>query len=75
MNELSGMTASNHLMSKPRASMTEAIKNNPCVEPSLEFKELQKLEIKMEQINHAFDLVKEIRCSLESALKELSSDQ
>ena len=37
----------------------------------IETKELQNLEEQMEQIHHAFSLVKEIRQTLENSLKNL----
>lgn len=72
--EISGLSSVNKLTSKPRASM-EKVAPEPSkgVEPSQETKEMKQLEIEMEQINHAFALVKEIRQSLETALKNLSS--
>jgi len=74
--EISSLSGSNRLTSKPRASMEKvAPEQSKGIEASQEMKEMKQFEVEMEQVNHAFALVKEIRQSLESALKNLSPSE
>lgn len=71
--EISGLSGSNRLTSKRQASMEKMAPEKPKgIESSQETKEIKQFEMEMKQINNAFALVKEIRHSLESALKDLS---
>lgn len=71
--EISGLSGSHRLTSNPRASMEKVISDQAQeIGASHEIQEMKQFEIEMEQINHAFSLVKEIRDSLETALKKLS---
>lgn len=74
--EITGITGSNKLLSKPRASMeaTSQIQKNE-LESTQEAKEVRQFKIEMEEIKHAFALVKEIRESLEETLKNLSPSE
>ncbi len=69
--EISGLSSSQRLSSKPRASMEKVAPEQQAKEIGAN-QELKQFEMKMEQMDHAFTLVKEIRGSLESALKSLS---
>lgn len=66
--EISSLSAATKLTSKPRASMERLASS----QESAKVQELKQFEIEMEQMNQALALVKEIRSSLESALKNLS---
>lgn len=70
MTEISPLSTTSRLTSKPRVSM-EATDEQKAIDPSPELKQFQ---IEMDQIDHAFALVKEIRLNLEGALKKLSPD-
>jgi hypothetical protein len=71
--EISGLSVSSKLTSKPRASMESAAPEQAKgIEASQKNTELRQFEVEMEQINHAFALVKEIRNTLEKALRDLS---
>lgn len=70
--DISGLSSTTKLTSKPRASFEKATPAEAKgVECSKATSELKQFEAEMEQINHAFTLVKEIRDSLETALKNL----
>ena len=71
MNDISAVSGSQRLTSQTKVSL-ESTQKPTQVEASIETKEIQKFEVEMEQINHAFALVKEIRQSLEAALQELA---
>lgn len=74
--EISSLSGSAKLTSKPRASMEKiSPQQMKEVEMSQEAKEIKQLEKEMEQVQHAFALVKEIRHSLETALKNLSPSE
>ena len=74
--EISSLSSSKRLTSKPRASMEKVAKEQTkAIESTQEAKEVKQFEIEMEQINHAFALVKEIRLLLKSALNDLSPSE
>jgi len=71
MNEISSISGPHKLSSQLKVSL-ESTQKQASVESASETQEFKQLELKMEQINHAFTLVNEIRSSLESALRNLS---
>ncbi len=68
--EISGLSSSTKLTSKPRASMDTAATERTKGAESI--KEVETFKGEMEQVQRAFALVKEIRHSLEKALDSLS---
>lgn len=66
--EISSLSTATRLTSKPRASMERLA--SP--QEAGKVQELKQFEIEMEQMNQALALVKEIRSSLEAALKNIS---
>ena len=70
MNDISGIST-HRLSSQPKVSL-ESAQQQPQIEVSKEIEEMRHFESEMEQINHAFVLMKEIRLTLESALRDLS---
>ncbi|MCH9627892.1 MAG: hypothetical protein S4CHLAM2_15390 [Chlamydiales bacterium] len=69
--DISGLSSTTKLTSKPRASMdTAATEQTKGTEST---KEVEKFKGEMEQVERAFALVKEIRHSLEAALNSLST--
>jgi len=71
--EISSLSSSTKLTSKRHASMEKITSEPPKrIESSQEMKDIQRFEMEMEQINYAFMLVREIRHSIESALRDLS---
>ena len=74
MTDLSGISGAQKLTSKPKVSL-ESIQKEPSVQASSGAKEIEKFEMKMEQIDRAFALVQEIRHTLESALHDLSPSE
>jgi hypothetical protein len=72
MNEISGIL-SHRLTSQAKVSL-ERVQQHAPVEISQPLQEMNSFEIEMEKINHAFALTKEIRLTLESALRDLNPD-
>jgi hypothetical protein len=71
MNDISSINGSHKLASQVKVSL-ETTQKQPSIEGASHTQEIKQFELHMEQINHAFALVKEIRASLESSLRELS---
>jgi hypothetical protein len=71
MNDISGISSQHKLTSHLKVSFESAQKPSQ-VECALETGEIKQFELQLEQIDHAFTLMREIRASLESALRDLS---
>ena len=71
MSELSGISGPQRLTSQLKVSL-ESTQKQPQIEATTEAKEIKQFEMDMEQINHAFKLVGEIRVTIQSALDNLS---
>lgn len=72
MTDISGISGSQRLTSQPKVSL-ESTQQTPTVAASGESQEMERLSLEMEQIQHGFALIKDIRLTLESALRDLSS--
>ena len=70
MTDISSISGSQRLTSQPKVSL-ESAQQAP-VGAVGESQEMEKLSLEMEQIQHAFALIKEIRVALESALRDLA---
>ncbi len=73
MTDISSISGSQRLTSQPKVSL-ESAQQAPMAGATGESQEMEKLAFEMEQIHHAFALIKEIRVSLESALQDLTPD-
>ena len=71
MTDISSISGSQRLTSQSKVSL-ESAQQTTTVGATGESKEMEKLSLEMEQIQHAFALIKEIRMTLESALQDLS---
>jgi len=71
MNEISGVPSQHQITSKLKVSL-ESMQKQRHMEAPLEMNEIKQFEIKMDQFHYAFALAKEIRSSLESALRDLA---
>ncbi len=71
MSEISSLSATQKLTSQIKVSMETTHKMQNIDAPT-KMDEIAQFEIEMDKINHAFTLVKEIRTSLESALRDLA---
>lgn len=72
MSDISNISGTHRLTSKAKVSLESVQKEMPA-ESSQETHEINKLEGKVDDIKHAFELVTDIRNSLETALKNLPS--
>jgi hypothetical protein len=71
MSEITSINGYQKLSSQLKVSM-ESTQKPVISEPSIEMQGIKQFEADLEKIGHAFTLVKEIRLSLESALRDLS---
>lgn len=72
MNDISSISGPQKFTSQLKVSLETTQKQVPAG-AGMEMKEIKAFEAELAQIHHAFTLVKEIRASLESALRDLSN--
>lgn len=71
ITSISGTPRLSGLSSKPKVSM-ETVSESASTAPSSAVQDLKQFEAEMEQVNHGFNLVVEIRERLEEALRNLT---
>lgn len=71
MSDISSVSSTQKLITKPKVSLESASQTQATVASS-STQDIEAFEAKMEQIERGFALVQEIRASLESALQKLS---